>query len=122
MKTPEEQRQFLAADLANESQASWDIDADGRFAKFIGHPNADIITRSWEIGITYFVFQAWRAAGGEQVKRLRLTRLREMIADGKVVAEWRGTGEGGRTEWSVGRVRAYFLKSVLDAARNQGNL
>lgn len=118
-KTPQEQRDFLIAELLKESQGSWDIEADGRFADFLGHPSADIIGRSWEIGLTHFVFQSWSRAGGCQVKRLRLKRLNELINQGLVVAEWRGTGTGGKTEWNVGRVRAYFLKAELDAARQQ---
>ncbi len=119
--TARQQRDFLKRELKRESQSSWDWEADSRFAEFLGEKQIakDLLHAARNVGLIYFAVTAWEMFEGPRIKRLRLRRMNELEQEGIVISEWRGTGPDGKTLYGVNRNRAYFLRSVLESARNE---
>lgn len=108
--------EFLIKDLEeNESQSSWDWEADFRFAKqFYPNECKDIalIIRSQTLHAHQIVAHRLLA---EKTKSSRLRTMRRLIKKGIVKAYWVGTGWGGKHDFGINRVRAYFLNNKPEA-------
>lgn len=115
MRSPQEQRQFLIADIKKHgAQSSWDWDADVRFARFLDDTvSADAIQRACDShSVLSARYSYWVHFGGRRICRNRMRRLRELVSAGFLSAGWVGLGAGGFSEFGIRRVRAYSLTAV----------
>src|SRR5215475_2819192 len=105
MPTPEEQRAFLLARLPT---TSWDWEADEAFAQFLGREDAaSEIRRAIDSASVVAIRIVYFEMYGGEIQRLRLRRLRELQAEGKVASYWLGLGPGAFSEFGARRVRGY---------------
>jgi hypothetical protein len=106
-----EDAKFLKADMRKHgAQASWNWEADLRFAEFIDDAIAVDCLKTLLGSAAPFPLQiASHRACVTRTKRRRLRALRFMKDIGIVETGWIGTGEGGATEFGPRRIRYYGL-------------
>jgi len=103
---------FILSDLGNgEHQTSWDWPADQRFARFLADRNAVEVYDALLRSVAPFPIQIVAQKTVDHIRRRRLRALRQLAKTGKIESYWRGTADGGRTEFGVCRVRVYRLAS-----------
>lgn len=103
---------FLLQDLQeNGPQESWDWPADERFARCAMQDAAvaDLLHACIESHTVVPVLIDTVRIYADHVRRRRLRALRFLIKQGKVKAQWAGTGERGVHNFGVNRARDYRL-------------
>jgi hypothetical protein len=92
----------------NGDQASWDWEADERFAHMIGDLEAaDMIRQAIDSVST--IFHRYTAVHVTGITQKRLRALRRLGRQGFIKTGWIGTGPGGYNEFGVRRSRWYRL-------------
>ncbi len=99
----------LKEDLLKKGpQASWDWEADYRFAIIIkDYKSAEIIKQVIESnGVTAIRYAAVQSTG---ITKKRLNFLRKLKRTGVVKSYWSGLGRGAYSQFGIRRVRCYEL-------------
>lgn len=106
-------KRFLLSDLEeNLDQSSWDWEADYRFAIAAGDTkSAEIIKEAIDSSApTALRFVLVRSTG---ITKKRLRVMNGLIKMKLVTAYWLGTGDGGRSEFGISRVKIYTLSTSV---------
>ena len=96
---------FIHNDIIKHgSQDSWDWDADLRLAKHLKEDTLieEAIESNAPLPSRIAVSKTWR-----KLTQKRLRVLRRLVASGHCKSFWAGTGQLGRTDFGVSRVRRY---------------
>lgn len=105
-------RVMMVADLAEHGQqASWDWEADRRWARMKGDREMvgclDHLLANTGVAVQRVNYHD--AYIRQRVTLPRLKALRRLVRDGECVSYWMGAGEGSRASYGVGRIRVYRL-------------
>jgi hypothetical protein len=95
-------------------QASWDWEADLRFAQAISDDEAvkdcqELLRSANRGSIWPLLIIAHQELVGKRITRRRVRALRRLVQERRAKAFWLGTGPQGRADFGVGRVRHYKL-------------
>ena len=91
-------------------QASWDWEADLRFAKSVkGENEVEILNLLMNSHTVFPILISTHKEFITKLKNRRLRALRKLEQQGLVYSGWRGTGEGGFSEFGTRRVKSWHL-------------
>lgn len=98
----------LLSDLSeNGEQCSWDWEADLRFARITGQDTSPIEAAIYSSAPIAFRVAASR--GWEKVTQKRIRLLRKLCKIGLANSYWSGTGNGGKSDFGLNRVKNYVI-------------
>jgi len=105
-------KKFLIKDLEEHGcQMSWDLEADARFAHFIGDLYAEqVIVKAIERSKTAFPKHVELLS--MKITGRRLRALNGLVKKGLVISYWEGTSIGGMKNFGTCRIKVYKLSTA----------
>jgi len=102
--------QFLLKELASGSTSAWDWKADYYFSVQMKFEHADIILDALHSDAVWSLqCKVWDYVWRKPVTNKRTRTLNKLVKAGHATAGWQGTGHGGKWDFGVRRIRAYYI-------------